>query len=532
MSVTSPVPSGAPLLDVKPLLQMTGISKRFQGVQALVDVELTVRTGEIHALMGGNGAGKSTLLNILSGLIRPDAGTIELEGSEYTLEHPAHAQRLGITTIHQELSTIPDLTVLENVLLGHETSLLGGSGLRVRRKVIAEQVGGLAEEFGTSQADLWRPVSEFGALKKRAIEIVKALAVQPKVLILDEPTSGLEAHEKALLFDHMRSLQRRGVALIWVTHHLDEVFGLADAVTVMRDGRTVIRTDAGELTPRKLAGYMFGTEAAELLDTVAAPSPALSQRSDEQPQLKVEHLARQGVLRDISFELRAGEILGIAGLAGAGRTELVRAIMGMDKIDTGRLYLSGKRVRIKHPRAAYKAGLAMVPEDRKQFGILTEFSIEESISISRLPSVSRAGILNERAERRLADGYIQRLGIKTPSGREKIRNLSGGNQQKVIISRCLNTNPRVLIVDEPTQGIDIHAKVEVHNLLRDLAAGGTSVLLIASEFTELINLCDRVIVLNRGSLVGEIEDVQGQVRNEGFDAVKNIIVDYASRAAQ
>ncbi len=469
MSVTSPVPSGAPLLDVKPLLQMTGISKRFQGVQALADVDLTVRTGEIHALMGGNGAGKSTLLNILSGLIRPDAGTIELEGAEHTLEHPAHAQRLGITTIHQELSTIPDLTVLENILLRHEASLLGDpAGWSVGRPSPSRSAAWLRSS--ASARPTCGTVSEFGALKKRAIEIVKALAVQPKVLILDEPTSGLEAHEKALLFDHMRSLQRRGVALIWVTHHLDEVFGLADAVTVMRDGRTVIRTDAGALTPRTLRGLHVRYRGGGTDSTPSRrPLATRSKVQGEQPRLKVEHLTREGVLRDISFELKPARSSASLGSQEPGGPSSVRALMGMDKTDAGQIYLSGKRVKITHPATAYKAGLAMVPEDRKQFGILTEFSIEKSISISRLRSISRAGDPERPRRTTAGGGYIERLGIKTPSAREMIRNLSGGNQQKVIISRCLNTNPRILIVDEPTQGIDVHAKVEVHNLHRDLA---------------------------------------------------------------
>jgi ABC-type sugar transport system ATPase subunit len=533
MQSTSAPPSGVAPTEALPLLRMTGIYKRFQGVQALQDVELVVDSGEIHALVGGNGAGKSTLLNILSGLTKPDAGMVELEGTELSLEHPRHAQRLGITTIHQELSTIPDLTVIENILLGQDSALSQGSSLLVNRRAVAKSVEPLAREFGISRNELWTPVREFGALKKRAIEIVKALAVEPKILILDEPTSGLEDHEKSLLFDHMRSLQRRGVALIWVTHHLDEVSGLADVATVLRDGRSVIRTDVRKLKPRQLAGYMFGTEAAELIDTVMPETAGrANMMEEEQPRLKVEHLSRAGILRDISFELRAGEILGIAGLAGAGRTELVRALMGMDKVDTGRVEVAGKLTRIRHPRTAHKAGLAMVPEDRKQLGILSEFSVAKSVSVSKLSSVSRGGLLNERLERRLARKYIERLGVKTPSTREKIRNLSGGNQQKVIISRCLNTDPRILIFDEPTQGIDVHAKVEVHKLIRDLAVEGTSVLLIASEFTELISLSDRVIVLNRGSLVGEIDNIPQRVRDEGFDSVKSAIIDRSSRVGQ
>lgn len=520
--------SGVVLQETAPLLRMSGISKRFQSVQALQDVELQVGAGEVHALMGGNGAGKSTLLNILSGLTKPDAGTIELDGRALSLDGPGRAQSLGITTIHQELSTIPDLTVLENIFLGHESGLAIGSSVRVNRRAIAKRVQDLAGDFGISRSQLWRPVSEFGALKKRTVEIVKALVVEPKILILDEPTSGLEDHEKSLLFQHMRSLQDRGVALVWVTHHLDEVFGLANVVTVLRDGRSIIRISAAELTPRQLAGHMFGSQAAELIET-SLPDRTAGGRPVADPVLAVENLSRTGVLRDISFELRPGEILGIAGLAGAGRTELVSALMGLDKIDSGTVRLAGKVSRIRKPRHAYRAGLAMVPEDRKQLGILSEFSIAKSISVSSLSSVSRAGLVNGRSERRLADSYIERLGINTPSAEEKIRNLSGGNQQKVIISRCLNTAPRILVVDEPTQGIDVHAKVEVHALIRELASTGTAVLLIASEFTELVSMCERVIVLNRGYLVGEVDDIPHRVRVEGTDSVKDAIVELSSK---
>ena len=351
-------------------------------------------------------------------------------------------------------------------------------------------------------------------------------------MILDEPTSGLEENEKTVLFEHMRSLQRRGVALIWVTHHLDEVFGLADVVTVMRDGRTIARTATAELTQRQLAVQMFGGDATELMEsaeTVTAPRRRAG-GEPERPRLRVSNLNRRGVLRDISFELDSGEILGIAGLAGAGRTELVRALMGLDRLSSGRIEIDGRPRRIGHPRVAYRAGLAMVPEDRKQLGILPDLTVAENISVSRLGSVTAAGVLHGRNERALAETYIKSLGIKTPGPAEPIRNLSGGNQQKAIIARCLNTEPSILIFDEPTQGIDVHAKAEVHRLIRDVVEKGTSVILIASEFAELISLCDRVIVLNRGALVGEIRDIPHRVATEGYDAVKHAIIDKASRA--
>ncbi|WP_198348020.1 sugar ABC transporter ATP-binding protein [Plantactinospora sp. KBS50] len=527
----SPAPVEAQRPAAAPHLRMTDIHKRFQGVQALNGVSLLVRSGEIHALLGGNGAGKSTLLNVLSGLVTPDSGRIELAGHEVSIGHPREAQALGIGTIHQELSTVPDLTVLENIFLGREGVLAGKGSPFVNRRQIARRIQELASEFGITKSELWRPVNEFGALKKRVIEIVKALAVPPKVLILDEPTSGLEEHEKTLLFEHMRSLQRRGVALIWVTHHLDEVFGLADVVTVMRDGCTIARTETARLSQRELALQMFGGDATELMEAAdAVPARRRVVGDDPHPRLRALNLSRHGVLRDISFDVERGEILGIAGLAGAGRTELARALMGLDRLNSGRIEIDGKPRRLRHPKAAYKAGLAMVPEDRKQLGILPDLSVAENISISELGSVTAGGVLRSRRERALADSYIKGLGIKTPGPAELIRNLSGGNQQKAIIARCLNTQPSILIFDEPTQGIDIHAKAEVHRLIRDVVAKGTSVIVIASEFAELISLCDRVVVMNRGALVGEIRDIPKRVATDGYDAVKHAIIDKASRA--
>ncbi|WBB78473.1 sugar ABC transporter ATP-binding protein [Micromonospora sp. WMMD882] len=531
MDAPPPVPADGRQPATAPLLRMTDIRKRFQGVRALDGVSLLVHRGEIQALLGGNGAGKSTLLNVLSGLVVADSGRIELAGREVSIGHPRQAQALGISTIHQELSTVPDLTVLENIFLGREAALTGRSSPFVNRHQIARRIADLAAEFGITRSELWRPVGEFGALKKRAIEIVKALAVPPQILILDEPTSGLEEHEKTLLFEHMRSLQRRGVALIWVTHHLDEVFGLADVVTVMRDGRTIARTGTTQLTKRELAVQMFGGDATELMESAATvPTPRRRDGGESQPRLRASNLSRHGVLRDISFDLRRGEVLGVAGLAGSGRTELVRALMGLDKLSSGRIEIDGRPSRIGHPKVAYRAGLAMVPEDRKQLGILPDLSVAENISVSALGTVTAAGLLRRGRERALTDSYVRRLGIKTPGPAEPIRNLSGGNQQKAIIARCLNTKPSILIFDEPTQGIDIHAKAEVHRLIRDVVAEGTSVIVIASEFAELISLCDRVIVLNRGALVGEISDIPHRVATEGYDAVKHAIIDKASRA--
>lgn len=524
---------GDPLSKIgSQILKMSHISKRYQGVQALDNVELDVKSGEIHALLGGNGAGKSTLLKILSGLTTPDEGTIVFQGERVEMDSPRRAQELGISMIHQELSIIPDLSILENIFLGQEGLITQRSKWTpwVNRREMAKQVSSIATEFGITEDELWRPAGEFGALKKRAVEIVKALVVQPKILILDEPTSGLEEHEKELLFGHMRSLQRRGVALIWVTHHLDEVFGLADTATVMRDGKSIAQTSVQGLNLNDLISLMFGSQAAALIEQPDIGKSAAKTGSESRVKtLEVVGFKREGVLKDISFDLWDGEILGIAGLAGAGRTELMRALMGIDKLDSGSINIFGQIEKINHPKKAYDLGIAMVPEDRKVLSILSEFSIEKSISISKLVTISKNGWLNRKKESDLASEFIVQFSIKTPNSREKIRNLSGGNQQKVIISRCLNTNPTILIFDEPTQGIDIASKVEVHRLIHALAAEGKSVIVIASEISELIRLSDRIIILREGSIVGEVQSVPEKIQTNGYEDVERDILQKSSR---
>lgn len=507
------------------LLDVQGISKHYQGVTALDGVGLQVRPAEIHALLGGNGAGKSTLINILSGLTFPDSGTITLSGNPLELRRPSDALGSGINTIHQELSLVPALTTLDNIFLGREVNArFLGLNVRLDRRRMEDRVRSLASEFGLTQEDLKLPVGEFGALKKRVVEIVKALAFDTRLLILDEPTSGLEEEERLNLFEHMRRLRDKGVSLIWVTHHLEELYGLADTATVFRDGRLVGTVDVPDTTVDDLLGMMFGIAAGEFGSTATAPVVTEAEESREEV-LRLTDVNRSYILRDISLTVHKGEILGISGLAGAGRTELARAIMGIDKISSGTVHLNGKAVRFSDSSAAYQKGLAMLPEDRKQLGILPELSVAENISISSLGRVSRFGfILKNRDEVAQAENYRQRLGIKTADVREKIRNLSGGNQQKAIVARCLNTNPDLLIFDEPTQGIDVSAKVEVHNLIREFVANGGAAIVIASEMAELIELSHRVVVMKKGRLVGSVDHVPHALVSGQFEAVKNRIL--------
>lgn len=516
------------------ILRMEGISKRYQAVQALDRVDLTIRSGEIHALLGGNGAGKSTLLRILSGLTNPDEGKIIFEGNEIAVNHPSRAQQLGISMIHQELSIIPDLTVLENIFLGQQRVLTKSQKWTpwINRRDLAKRVRDLTQTFGISENELWAPAAGLGSLKKRSIEIVKALVSDPKILILDEPTSGLEEHEKELLFEQMRTLQHRGVALVWVTHHLDEIFGLAAKATIMRDGKTVQEVSLEGLTVEKLIAFMFGSEAASLINKVETAHGAEEDQNQNSPvSLEVQGLSRQGVLKNISLKLHEGEILGIAGLAGAGRSELVRAIIGVDAIDSGTIQVGGVTRKINHPKKAYELGLAMIPEDRKILGILSEFSIEQNVTLAKLKKVTKLGFINRQREGKISDSFVAQLMIKTPNLKEKIRNLSGGNQQKVILSRCLNADPNILIFDEPTQGIDISSKIEVHKVIRNLAKNGKSIVVIASELNELIGLSDRVLVLREGALVGEITNIPAKVSKDGFAAIEREILHASSKVS-
>ena len=512
------------------VLEARGITKHFEGVTALEDVELSVGAGEIHALLGGNGAGKSTLISIISGVTKPDRGTIHLNGSPLASSGPFAAMAAGISTIYQELSLVPALSALDNIFLGREiTKKSLGLPLTSDRRGMEQKVRDLAADFGITAAELRTPVSEFGALKKRAIEIVKALAFNPQVLILDEPTSGLEDAERQVLFGYMRSLRERGVSLVWVTHHLEELFGLADTATVFKDGRRVDTVPVESTSAEELVNLMFGMDSEEFGGGDASRVAHLSSSSGSRVVLRARNLTRGTVVRDISLDVHEGEIVGLAGLAGAGRTEVVRTLMGLDALTSGTVELEGRRLSLRSSTAAYRAGLAMVPEDRKQLGILADLSTAQNVSISRLSTVASAGFwISGKKERALAEKFRARLGIKTPDVDARIGNLSGGNQQKVIVARCLNTAPKLLIFDEPTQGIDVSAKVDVHTLVRDYAANGGSAILIASEVEELLELSHRVLVLKNGRVVGEVGGIPAAIAAGEFARVKSEVLNLSA----
>lgn len=473
------------------LLEMRGISKSFPGVKALQGVDLDLRAGEVHVLLGENGAGKSTLMKILSGAYQKDAGTILFKGREVSFETPKAAQDAGIATIYQEFTLIPYLSVTENIFLGDE--LMRGNlpilDWPAMHRKAAAVLSVLHEAIDPHVA-----LRDLGVAKQQMVEIAKALHHEADLIIMDEPTSALSRHEIDDLFEVIHQLKARGVGIVYISHHLDEVHEIGDRVTVLRDGQRVATMPVKDTTVDQLISMMVGRSLSEQFPKVAA------QRGAE--VLRVEHLSRTGALHDISFSVYAGEVLGIAGLVGSGRTELARAIFGADQIDGGQIFLDGQPVRIQSPVDAVDRGIALLTEDRKQQGLVLSMSVGNNISLAALGQIARRFILNHRREETVAADYVRSLNIRTPGLNQQVAFLSGGNQQKVVLSKWLATNPRVLIFDEPTRGIDVGAKVEIYHLMNRLAAEGIAILMISSELPEIIGMSDRVLVMHEGSVAG------------------------------
>jgi rhamnose transport system ATP-binding protein len=474
-----------------PPAALAAVSKRFAATQALSDVSLDLLPGEIHALVGENGAGKSTIVKLLAGIYQPDSGSVVLDGRPVLLHGPAHARSLGIAAVHQEPRLFPDLTVAENVFMGHTPAGRFGSldwrGMRRAADKIFESlsvhVDSAATVRGLSMAD------------QQLIEIAKALSVDARVLILDEPTASLSAHEVERLFAIVRQTRDRGVAVLFVSHRLEEVFELCGRATVLRDGRHIVTAPTSELTAATLVRYMVGRSVSLFPRSSAKIGNVL---------LDVRDLSRAGEFSNISFSVRAGEIVGLAGLVGAGRTEVARVLFGLDHADKGEVLLDGKRVSFKTPSAALQAGIAYVPEDRHLDGLVEGFSIAQNVTLPIIPRLFPRLFVRASRERSLASGYVDRLQIRSTGVDEHIEALSGGNQQKVVIAKWLATNPRVLILDEPTRGVDIGAKVEVHRIISDLAASGLGIVLISSDLPEVLAMSDRILVLHEGRLSAEI----------------------------
>ena len=475
----------------EPLLRMTGISKAFPGVQALDDVHLEVERGTVHALMGENGAGKSTLMKVLAGIYHADAGTIHFDGRDVTIPDSATALRLGISMIHQELAPVPEMVVAENIFLGREP--LNRLGLVDKSRMIADARALFARwEIEIDPRAVMRTLS---VAQTQMVEIAKAISYDAKLIVMDEPTSAISEREVAHLHRIIRSLRESGVAVIYITHKMDEVFRIADRVTVFRDGRHVATKEAGELDRQALISLMVGRELTHLFPKEHAAIGDVV--------LSVRGLTRAGVIEDISFDLRRGEILGLAGLMGAGRTEVLEAIFGVTKVDRGEVLVEGKPIRIRQPADAIAAGMGLLTEDRKLTGIMGVLPVRDNMTVASLARFSPGGFLRKRQMDAECAREKDALAIKTPSLAQLIRLLSGGNQQKVLVSRWLLTGPEILMIDEPTRGIDVRAKAEIHRLMSGLAKQGKAILMVSSELPEILGMSDRVLVMAGGRITAE-----------------------------
>jgi rhamnose transport system ATP-binding protein len=475
-----------------PILALTNAGKAFGAVRALEGVSLELRGGEIHALAGENGAGKSTLVKILAGVHRPDDGQVLLDGEPREFHGPGEAQQAGVAVIYQEPTLFPDLSVAENIFMGRQPRTHLG---RIDRRALRSETARLFDRLGVT-LDPGRPARGLSIADQQIVEIAKALSREARVLIMDEPTAALSGNEVARLFTVARTLRDQGCALLFISHRLEEIFDLCERVTTLRDGR-LIATEALEgLTPDDLVQRMVGREMSTLYPK--------QETTPGEPVLRVERLTREGVFTDVSFEVRAGEIVALAGLVGAGRSEVARAVFGVDRYDAGGVRVGERRLPGGSPTAAMSAGIALVPEDRRQQGLVMDGTIERNIGLTTLRSLRRGPVISRSAERDRAADWAIRLRLKYARLSDAVGVLSGGNQQKVVLAKWLSTEPRVLIVDEPTRGIDVGTKAEVHRLLSELAANGLAVLMISSDLPEVLGMADRVLVMHEGRLAAEI----------------------------
>ena len=479
------------------LLAMRGISKRFPGVQALDGADFTVRQGEIHALMGENGAGKSTLLKVLTGVHRRDAGTIHLGGRPIDPRSPREAEALGLSTVYQEINLIPHLSVAENISLGRQPTRLG----MIRWRAIAERAVRALERVDL-RLDVSQPVASCSIAVQQMVAIARALDVSARLLILDEPTSSLDEKEVAELFAVLRKLRGQGLGIVFVTHFLDQVYAVADRITVLRDGRLVGEYEAARLPRVELVSRMVGRELTAA--PPAPPTPACAAAATEGPLVEVRGLGRRGSIAPIDFAIRRCEVVGLAGLLGSGRTETARLLFGIDRADSGEVRVDGRPVALTSPHAAMRAGFAFTPENRKREGIIPHLSVRENIVLALQAGRGLWRSLPRGKQLEIADRFIAALGIKTPGPEQPAGNLSGGNQQKVLLARWLATEPRLLILDEPTRGIDVGAKAEIERLIARLRADGLAILFISSELEEIVRDCQRVVVLRDRAKVGEL----------------------------
>ena len=473
------------------VLEMRHIGKTFPGVVALDDVDFELRPGEVHILLGENGAGKSTLMKILSGAYQKTSGEIFLDGAEVEIKNPKHAQTLGISTIYQEFNLIPHLSVGENIFLGREPRLLPGV---IDQRAIFQDATRALKDLGLILSPRML-VKELRVAEQQMVEVAKALSLDARILIMDEPTAALTEHEIKELFATIRTLKAKGVSIVYISHRMEELFEIGDRVTVLRDGRSVGTYDVRAMSKSELIRLMVNRELTDLFPKEKAAIGA--------EVLRVEALCTKGGLKNISFTLHKGEVLGIAGLLGAGRTELARAIFGLDNLTSGTIYVKGAPQRIGSPRAAINSGIGFLTEDRKSQGLVLPLSVKENLCLSSVDKFSSWGVMNANAEQQAADRYVKELRIKTPSLQQKVVFLSGGNQQKVVLSKWLCSEAEVFIFDEPTRGVDVGAKTEIYQLMNRLTAAGVAIIMISSELLEVLGMSDRVLVMREGQIAGE-----------------------------
>lgn len=484
-----------------PLLEMRGIVKSFPGVQALRGVNFSLQAGEVLALLGENGAGKSTLMKVLGGAFRADAGSIEIDGAAQHFNSPQDSRRAGVAVIYQEFNLVPGLTACENIFLGQEPTRAGFVAQGQERRQGAE----LFQRLGVD-VDLDAPCRLLTTAQQQLVEIAKALAFQARIIVMDEPSAALTSHEVARLFAIIEELKRQGIGVVYISHRLDEIFTVADRVTVLRDGLNVGERPIAQVTRQELIELMVGRE---LSDEFPKRSSTIGP-----PRLEVSGLRRGRAVRDVSLSVRRGEILALTGLVGAGRTETVRLIFGADPREAGEIRLDGRLLAIRSPRDAIAAGIGLLTEDRKLQGLVLGHSVRENFGLPNLNWLTRAGFVQLRRERDEFARYVETLRIKSSSSEQRASTLSGGNQQKVVLAKWLARNCDVLIFDEPTRGIDVGAKYEIYLLMNELAAQGKAILMISSELPEVLGMADRILVLHEGRVTGEIADARSATQEQ------------------
>lgn len=490
-------------MDEEYVLKAEGISKAFGGTKALRNVKLQVRKGEVHALLGENGAGKSTLMNIIIGLHKADSGTIEFEGEPYIVHNPVDALGKGISMIHQELNPFPDLTIAECIFLHRESV----KGPFLDKKAQNKRAGELLEKFDVHFGPKTL-MKDLTLAQVQMVEIIKAVSSNARLIIMDEPTSSLDANETDRLFKTIRDMKEKGVSIIYISHRMEEIFEICDTVSVFRDGQYITTSPMDGITREELITLMVGRKVESVFPKIDVDI------GDE--VFRAEHLSGEG-FEDISFSVRAGEILGLSGLVGSGRSETARAIFGLDSVRRGKMFLNGTEIVNKSPRAAIKKGICMVNEDRKNYGVCLFRSLRENISLPNLPERQQGLLLNQKREKREVQDAARKLNVKAASLEHNVFSLSGGNQQKVVLAKWIMANPKLLILDEPTRGVDVGAKSEIHAMICEFAARGMAILMISSELPEIMGMSDRILIYHEGRLNGEVrrrEILSGEATQE------------------